>query len=330
MQGNYTKSEIEDQLRVWRILLDSPPELKELEGKNEVVFFGSGTSHYLALTAAVFTQYYTGITSRALPSQELAFFPKATISNRDTLYVGISRSGETSEVIMALDKIKERGKGNFVAVTTERNKPLALNAERAIVIEDAKERSAVMTKSFTSMLLSIQLGVLNLVKPSEIEIMRVKIMNLSDRIFLNADNLAKEIAKKNYKEIVFLGSGPLYGIVCESALKVREMSSSITSAFHTLEFRHGPRAALSKDTLVLILISDSARKEELKIASEIKGLGSDCIVIEEELGIDTSLNEFQRAILYMPFAQYFGYYKALEKGLDPDVPVNLTHVVKIE
>jgi glucosamine--fructose-6-phosphate aminotransferase (isomerizing) len=35
-------------------------------------------------------------------------------------------------------------------------------------------------------------------------------------------------------------------------------------------------------------------------------------------------------ILYMPFSQYLGYYKALEKGINPDTPINLTRVVRIE
>jgi len=329
MRGEYTRIEIEDQPRVWRYLLDNPPDIKEIQSKEEIIYFGSGTSYYLALTAAVFTQYYTGITSRALPSQELAFFSKATISDRPTLYIGISRSGETSEVILAAEKVKEQGKGDFIGVTTEKNKPLAIISDRAIVIEEAKEKSVVMTKSFTSMVLGIQLGILGVVDPSTIDKIKEDINKVSKEVLAKAEAWAKEKAKKDYKEIIFLGSGPLYGIACESALKVREMSSSITSAFHTLEFRHGPRAALSKDTLVLILLSDSARREELKIASEIKELGSDCTVIGEELSMNTSLNEFQRAILYMPFSQYLGYYKALEKGLDPDVPLNLTQVVTI-
>ncbi|MGC8716900.1 MAG: SIS domain-containing protein [bacterium] len=329
MRGEYSRIEIEDQPRVWNDILNNPPFIEEIKDKEEIIYFGSGTSYYLALSVASFTQHYTGITCRALPSQELVFFPDTIISDRPTLYIGISRSGETSEVILAGEKVKEQGKGDFIGVTTEKNKPLAIISDRAIVIEEAKEKSVVMTKSFTSMLLGIQLGILSVVNPSIIDKMREEINQASKGVLTKAKSWAKEVAKKDYREVIFLGSGPLYGIACESALKVREMSSSITSAFHTLEFRHGPRAALSKDTLVLILLSDSARKEELKIASEIEELGSNCIVIGEKPGLETSLNEFQRTILYMPFSQYLGYYQALEKGLDPDAPLNLTQVVTI-
>ena len=39
---------------------------------------------------------------------------------------------------------------------------------------------------------------------------------------------------------VFLGSGPLYGIAQEGALKLQEMSLSYTQAYHPMEYRHGP------------------------------------------------------------------------------------------
>lgn len=328
MNNNYTRQEIEDQPGVWENLINNPPRLEEILDKDNVIFFGSGTSHYLALSAASFTQHYTGIVSRGLPSQEIAFFPEATMPDRDTLYVGISRSGETSEVVIATETIRERGKGNIIGITTEIDKPLARLAKRSIVIGEAKEKSVVMTKSFTSMLLAIQLGVLSTVNPSAIDTMKDEFSRSSRKILTIAEAWAKGEAKNNYKEIIFLGSGPLYGIACESALKVREMSASTATAFHSLEFRHGPKASLTKDSFVVILISDSAREEELKIAKEIEDVGSKCTIIGYDLPL--SLSEFLRMILYMPFSQYLGYYKALEKGINSDTPINLTRVVRIE
>ncbi|MGC9064534.1 MAG: SIS domain-containing protein, partial [bacterium] len=126
MRGEYSRIEIEDQPRVWNDILNNPPFIEEIKDKEEIIYFGSGTSYYLALSVASFTQHYTGITCRALPSQELVFFPDTIISDRPTLYIGISRSGETSEVILAGEKVKEQGKGDFIGVTTEKNKPLAI------------------------------------------------------------------------------------------------------------------------------------------------------------------------------------------------------------
>lgn len=333
MHGEYTLQEIEEQPKVWKEILDTPLYINEISGKDEVIYFGSGTSYYLALSLASFTQRYTGITSRAIPSQELIFFPETIITEKLTLYFGISRSGETSEVVMAMEKAKNLGKGIFLSITTEGESQLALKSERTIVLESAKENSVVMTKSFTSMLLGVQVGIINNTKSPDINLFKEKLSYSSQKVLAIARSWAEEFSKKDYKEIVFLGSGPLYGIACESALKVREMSSSLTSAYHTLEFRHGPKASLTKDSLVVLLLSDSAKEEELKVAEEIREIGAHCIVIGDKINdginMDSDLNEFLRLILYMPFAQYLGYYKAIRKGLDPDEPLNLTQVVKI-
>lgn len=333
MNGEYTIKEIEEQPKVWEEILRNPPIIGEIRDKEEIIYFGSGTSYYLALSLAGFTQRYTKIHSRALPSQELVFFPKTTITNKPTLYVGISRSGETTEVVMAMDKVRELGMGDFLAITTNKDSSLTAKSKRTIVLESAEEKSVVMTKSFTSMLLCLQLGILNTLGVEDLSSFREKLINVSKDLFPKFKELSRSLAQKEQKEIIFLGSGPLFGIACESALKVREMSSSLTSAFHTLEFRHGPRASLTRESLVVLLLSDSAKEEEIKVAEEIRDIGAECVVIGESLsnGVDikSDLNEFLRLVLYMPFAQYLGYFKAIKKGLDPDMPLNLTQVVKI-
>ncbi len=333
MNGEYTIREIEEQPKVWEEIFRNTPMIEEIRDKEEIIYFGSGTSYYLALSLASFTQRYTNISSRAMPSQELVFFSKTAITNKPTLYVGISRSGETTEVVMAMDKVRELGLGDFLAITTNKDSSLTAKGKRTIVLESAKERSVVMTKSFTSMLLCLQLGILNTLRTEDLSSFRERLINVSKDLFPKFKELSSSLAQKEQKEIIFLGSGPLFGIACESALKVREMSSSLTSAFHTLEFRHGPRASLTRESLVVVLLSDSAKEEEIKVAEEIRDIGAECVVIGESLsnGVDikSGLNEFLRLVLYMPFAQYLGYYKAIKKGLDPDIPLNLTQVVKI-
>ncbi|MGC8970792.1 MAG: SIS domain-containing protein [bacterium] len=334
MYGEYTRQEIEDQPKVWKEILDNPPCIEEIRNKEEIIYFGSGTSYYLALSLASFTQHYTGIPSRGVPSQEFIFFSNTVISKRPTLYLGISRSGETSEVMMAMEKVRSLGKGNFISITTKAKSQLTYKSERAIILESAKENSVVMTKSFTSMLLGVQLGVLNGINSSDINIIKEKLPTSSQRVLSLAREWAEKISREEYKEIIFLGSGPLYGIACESALKVREMSSSLTNAYHTLEFRHGPKASLTKDSIVILLLSDSAKEEELRVIEEIREIGGQYVIIGDKtsngINIDSELNEFLRLVLYMPFAQYLGYYRAIKKGLDPDMPLNLTQVVKLE
>src|SRR5256885_1242089 len=50
------------------------------------------------------------------------------------------------------------------------------------------------------------------------------------------------VSSHQFADYVCLGQGPFYGLACEAALKITEMSASYAQSFHTLEFRHGPKS----------------------------------------------------------------------------------------
>ena len=55
--------------------------------------------------------------------------------------------------------------------------------------------------------------------------------------------MCQELARdKKINQIIFLGSGWNYGLASEVMLKMKEMSLTLSEAFHFLEYRHGPKA----------------------------------------------------------------------------------------
>ncbi len=82
-----------------------------------------------------------------------------------------------------------------------------------------------------------------------------------------------------FADYVFLGQGPFFGIAQESMLKVKEMSCSYAQCFHTLEFRHGPKAIVSPETLITFIISETGFAAEVAVLEEIKKLGGTTLVI---------------------------------------------------
>jgi glucosamine--fructose-6-phosphate aminotransferase (isomerizing) len=135
----------------------------------------------------------------------------------------------------------------------------------------------------------------------------------------------------------------LYGIACESALKLTEMSVSYGQSFHTLEFRHGPKSIVSKKTLIVFLLSESGYEAEIEVLEEVKKLGGTTLVIANraeararaaadllvELGAD-EVPEIARLPLYVIGGQLMGLYTGIKKGHDPDKPRNLSRVVVLE
>jgi len=119
---------------------------------------------------------------------------------------------------------------------------------------------------------------------------------------------------------------------------MKEMSLSVSEAFHFMEFRHGPMSMVNSKTLVVGLLSDSASSYELAVLKEMQALGAQTLLLTDKVTtevlpadylvcFESGLPESSRAALYMPVLQLLAYYRALHNGQNPDVPTNLNAVV---
>ncbi|MFC1619578.1 SIS domain-containing protein, partial [Candidatus Neomarinimicrobiota bacterium] len=118
-------------------------------------------------------------------------------------------------------------------------------------------------------------------------------------------------------------------------------SLSVSEAYHSMEFRHGPMSIVDEDMLLTMLISERAREQETRLLKEMKALGATTYVICERadteiraasdylIELGTQLPDEARLILYMPPLQLLAYTNAVAKGLDPDNPKHLTQVVTL-
>jgi glutamine---fructose-6-phosphate transaminase (isomerizing) len=150
------------------------------------------------------------------------------------------------------------------------------------------------------------------------------------------------VQEHQFADYVFLGQGPFFGVAQEGMLKVKEMSCSYAQAFHTLEFRHGPKAIVSPETLVTFFLSESGYDEEASVLQEIKELGAITLVVANSANavVRKSADYLIKLGLEVPEAamaapmvipgQFLGYYTATQRGFDADNPRNLTRVVMLD
>jgi len=158
----------------------------------------------------------------------------------------------------------------------------------------------------------------------------------------NADKIRALGAKRRFADFVFLGQGAHYWLAQEAALKLTEMSSSYAQAYHTLEFRHGPKSIASRNALITFLLSDAAVEDESLMIGEVKKLGAATFVVvnratpalrrDSDLLIEWGSDEPEYARLAVTAipAQLLGLAVGLRKGLNPDVPKNLTRAVVLD
>jgi tagatose-6-phosphate ketose/aldose isomerase len=74
--------------------------------------------------------------------------------------------------------------------------------------------------------------------------------------------------------VVYLGSGPLEALAKEAALKILELTGGevLSVANSALGFRHGPKAMVNRETLVLMFRSSDplARRYEGDLLEELR------------------------------------------------------------
>ncbi len=131
--------------------------LESSAARTEWLFVGCGTSYYLAEAAAGSWTALTGQAARAIPASEILLFPALALPRvGDLQAVVISRSGSTSEAVRAAVLLKEKHRVPTIGITCSAKSPLEAACELTIPISAAEEKSTVMTRSFTSMLLVLQ------------------------------------------------------------------------------------------------------------------------------------------------------------------------------
>jgi len=305
------------------------------------LFVGCGSSYYLSrLIAALWTKHFY-IPVTAVPASELLFAPEETMRRTGAEQVVlISRSGETTEVLQAAELLQLHKTVQTLGVTCNPESVLEKLCTHSFKLDWADEKSTVMTRSFTAILLAFQRLGLQFVSDSHLSAALDELPRKGQAWFtVNARKIQEFAGKRKFQDYVFLGQGVHYWLAQEAGLKVTEMSSSYAQVYHSLEFRHGPRSIAGPHTLITFYMSDATKEAETTLARELKDLGAAvCVIVDRattqlkkcsDLLVELALDgpEFARyAVTAIP-SQLLGTAVGLRKGLNPDAPRNLTRAV---
>lgn len=308
---------------------------------DELIFTGCGTSLYIAQTAAYVFSTYTGIPAKALPCSELYFFPETYVKNRKVLVLPITRKSYTTEVRMAIDKVRSYPNVKTLAITCD---PGSREYNDYYILSPVSaEDSVIMTRSFTSMVyMAVIMSMYVAGKKDEIAAMSGYDKHAEEMI-AKTDALAKKIVEENsnINLIVTLGQGAYYGIANECMNKIKEMSLSNSEAYYSLEYRHGPMSLVDENTLVIFLAGSNTIEDEAKLLTELKGYGAVTLAIGKDVSgkmsdadykydLTYGYNDEQYAPLIGLIGQFLGYHLSLKKNLNADSPRHLTQAIVLK
>lgn len=365
--GLDTAKEISSQPDVWMKtyskLLDEKPKIEQFLAKvlnsdcPYIILTGAGTSAFIGEALVGTYQEKLGVSCRAIATTDIITHPgKYFIKSRPTLLISFARSGDSPESVATIEMAKEHC-DNLYELNITCNKEGALakkiinpNSYVFLLPEETNDNSLAMTSSFSSMLLA-GLLILNIHKIEQMKPVIEKIKGFGNYILDECLPGLKNAAEMKCERMVFLGSGPLFGIAHESHLKVQELTDGeVICKFDSfLGFRHGPKAVINNSTLIVYMFSNNihAKPYEFDLVRSVDetAAGEKSIAIGdgyENEGFDFDLSirfpggtdeipeEFLSVFYVLP-AQIIGFYKSLTLGFPPDSPSkngSISRVVK--
>lgn len=281
------------------------------------------------------------------------------LSSKD-LVIFVSQSGETSDVLSALQVAKIKGAYTF-AITNNETSTIHKTADSAMFIYAGKEISVPATKSFASQLICLYIiGIYlaakhNTIPDSQIEFYKQKIRQIPEKIeklITNTEEIDK-IAQKLYdkKSLIILGRGQNFGLADEVALKIKETCYINSGGYPTGEFLHGHLAMLDENCPVVSIITKAGHDEQnytLAVGNTmqlIKKRNADVVIVKDKADsyINSKLSEFHADYLNISeFDEEFSpvysavvlhlltYKMALLLGNDVNNPRSLSKTVSAE
>ncbi len=356
----FTPREIAQQPTTWRTTLDIFEREQErirdfleqagvtaaLEQRPIIMLVGAGTSDYIGLALALLLRQRWGCETSAVASTDLLTnLSDCVIPGRRYLWISFSRSGDSPEGLSVLEQTIEHYPeiSHLIVTCNPKARMIAAGADHArvctaILDESVNDRSLAMTSSFTNMVVFGQCLAhawsLDEYKPILDQMIAAAIPLLDD-----GAELATTASQRRSGQVCMIGSGALAAIAKEASLKVLEMSGGqVKTVSQTpLGLRHGPMAALDRNTdLICFLSSQRPRTQyEIDLLREIqrKQITASCTVVGLEsdraiatpfcdtfLAIQGSFPDAYRPPVDVIFGQILGLYCSISHGLRPDAP----------
>ena len=307
-----------------------------------------GTSYHGGLVARYWIESLVGIPCQVEIASEYRYRKVVTLPN--TLWIAISQSGETADVLAAL---RHTDKTNIVATLAICNVPtssLIRETDLAFLTEAGPEIGVASTKAFTTQLTVLLLltGLMARQRQQESfdELEFVDVLKQLSKLVVKSlaiEGQIQQIAERfvGKQHALFLGRGTMNPIAMEGALKLKELSYIHAEAYPAGELKHGPLALVDENMPVIAVAPNDELVDKLKSnLSEVKARGGQLIVFTDVAVVDHSSEMTQcvmpktpsllAPIVFTIPLQLLSYHIAVLRGTDVDQPRNLAKSVTVE
>lgn len=357
---HFMLKEINEQSDIIRNLLAEkmpdvflPLEMRNLHwehilDKKHIEIVACGTSLHAAKVAKYIFEKLVKIPVTVVAASEYIY--QENLTDKNTLTIGISQSGETADTITAL-KLAKKNEAHIVVLTNRSDSSIVRYADDVLELKAGIEVSVAATKSYTAQLCFLYLLAISWAEHLNFsaETLRLKqeLLTLPTKIdeILSNPQQIKHCAEKfcQYKNFIYISRGVNIATALEGALKLKEISYINATGYAAGELKHGPIALLDEQmpVLAILIAKSSTYHKVLSNAEEAKARHAPLIavcsrgdehletVFDEVIRIPDVCEELSPILANIPL-QLLAYFVADALGREIDQPRNLAKSVTVE
>lgn len=343
--AHFMLKEIHEQPQVAREvlhMLEGSAEVEQvlnaIRNARQVYLIGCGTSYHACLAGSV---YFAQLAGRAvIPVLAPQFIPQYLPAvNRQDVGIFVSQSGETKDVLNALQAAEARGMTSL-GLANVIGSTLTKATACWLPLCCGYEISVPATKTFTNQVVTFLYLAYRLAgrDTSPLE----QIPALMEQTLAASEPQVQAItpAVNQWNDLYCLGYGATYPMALEGALKLKEITYAHCEGMLSTEFKHGPLSAVTDNYPVLFVAGPEDVPLIVSGINEVTCRGGRAIAIGQEdprlranasdvITLPAAAPEISSLLSVLPL-QLLAYHMSVARGYDPDFPRNLSKTLTVD
>lgn len=312
--------------------------LDAIRNARQVYFIGCGTSYHACLAGSV---YFAQLAGRAvIPVLAPQFIPQYLPAvNQQDVGIFVSQSGETKDVLNALQAADSRGM-TCLGLANVIGSTLTKATVSWLPLCCGYEISVPATKTFTNQVVTFLYLACRLSGKDTGLLEQIPALMEETLAVCEPQIQAITTEINRWNDLYCLGYGATYPMALEGALKLKEITYAHCEGMLSTEFKHGPLSAVSEGYPVLFVAGPDDVPLIVSGINEVTCRGGRAIAIGQE---DPRLRANASDVITLPAAspeissllsvlplQLLAYHMSVARGYDPDFPRNLSKTLTVD
>jgi glucosamine--fructose-6-phosphate aminotransferase (isomerizing) len=314
------------------------PMIGRMSEARHLYLVGCGTSYHACMLGAVYLARLAG--RAAIPVLAPQFIPQyGPAVGPEDVGIFVSQSGETKDVLNAVEVARERGMG-ILGLVNVLGSTLMNESEYYLPLACGYEISVPATKTFMNQAVAFLFLALRMGNHSADDLTRVPDLLEQTLTMVEPQVAALEPDLAGSHDLYCLGYGLTYPIALEGALKLKEVTYAHCEGMLSTEFKHGPLSAVHGGYPVIFVAGPEDVPLLVSGINETTCRGGRAIAIgEEDSRLQANAHDMivlpQVSPLFNPLLatlplQLLSYRLSLARGYDPDFPRNLSKTLTVD